>query len=167
MLLIRSEPCRHSTYPTPRNPKAISSTTTTALFLFLSAWRWLLWLPAQFFRQCPSVRASTSKIGSLVHNCAEPIQLGPLYRGPLFTPSPEGAEMKFVLFIAAAVILVRDPSGKWADDPLQPWFESLRNKAGLYCCLKADAHPLDDGQWDCFPPRRVDCCACRYSNFRS
>jgi len=75
--------------------------------------------------------------------------------------------MKFVLFIAAAVILVRDPSGKWADDPLQPWFESLRNKAGLYCCLKADAHPLDDGQWDCFPPRRVDCCACRYSNFRS
>ena len=56
--------------------------------------------------------------------------------------------MKFVLFIAAAVILVRDPSGKWAHDPLRPWFESLRNKAGLYCCLKADGHPLDDGQWD-------------------
>jgi hypothetical protein len=56
--------------------------------------------------------------------------------------------MKFALFIAAAIILVRDPTGKWADDPLQPWFESLRNKAGLYCCAKADGHPLDEGEWD-------------------
>jgi len=31
---------------------------------------------------------------------------------------------------------------------LQPWFESLRNKAGLYCCAKADGHPLDEGDWD-------------------
>ncbi len=56
--------------------------------------------------------------------------------------------MKFVLFIAAAVILVRDPAGKWAGDPLQPWFDSLRNQAGLYCCARADGHPLDDGEWD-------------------
>ena len=56
--------------------------------------------------------------------------------------------MKFVLFIAAAVILVRDPTGKWAGDPLQPWFESLRNKAGLYCCAEADGHPLDEAEWD-------------------
>jgi len=56
--------------------------------------------------------------------------------------------MKFVLFIAAAVILTRDPTGKWAGDPLQPWFESLRNRAGLYCCAKADGHPLDDDEWD-------------------
>ena len=56
--------------------------------------------------------------------------------------------MKLVLFIAAAVILVRDPTGKWAGDPLQPWFESLRNKTGLYCCAQADGHPLDDGEWD-------------------
>ena len=55
--------------------------------------------------------------------------------------------MRFLLF-AAAVVLVRDPSGKWAGDSLQPWLESLRNKAGLYCCAKADGHPLDDGQWD-------------------
>ena len=56
--------------------------------------------------------------------------------------------MKFVLFIAAVIILVRDPTGKWAGDPLQPWFESLRNKAGLYCCARADGHPPDDGEWD-------------------
>ena len=55
--------------------------------------------------------------------------------------------MRFLL-LAAAVILVRDPTGKWAGDPLQPWFESLRNKAGLYCCAKADGHPLDEGEWD-------------------
>ena len=55
--------------------------------------------------------------------------------------------MRFLL-LAAAVILVRDPTGKWAGDPLQPWFKSLRNKAGLYCCAKADGHPVDDGDWD-------------------
>jgi hypothetical protein len=38
--------------------------------------------------------------------------------------------------LAAAVILVRDPTGKWAGNPLQPWFESLRSKLGLYCCAK-------------------------------
>jgi hypothetical protein len=54
--------------------------------------------------------------------------------------------MKLVLLLAAAVILIRDPTGKWARDPLQPWFESLRNKVGQYCCAKADGHPLDDGQ---------------------
>jgi hypothetical protein len=52
------------------------------------------------------------------------------------------------LLLAGAVLLVRDPTGKWAGDPLQPWFESLRNKAGLYCCSKADGHPLNDGEWD-------------------
>ena len=56
--------------------------------------------------------------------------------------------MKLTLLLAAAVILIRDPTGKWANDPLQPWFESLRNKAGLYCCAKADGHPLDEGEWD-------------------
>ena len=52
------------------------------------------------------------------------------------------------LLLAAAVILIRDPTGKWVGDPLQPWFESLRNKAGMYCCAKADGRPLDDGEWD-------------------
>jgi hypothetical protein len=50
--------------------------------------------------------------------------------------------MKLALLFAAAVILIRDPTGKWAGDPLQPWFESLQNSA------RADGHPLDDGEWD-------------------
>ena len=56
--------------------------------------------------------------------------------------------MRFPLLLVAAVILVRDPTGKWAGDPLQPWFQSLRNKTGLYCCARADGHPVDDGEWD-------------------
>ena len=56
--------------------------------------------------------------------------------------------MRFALLLAAAVILVRDPTGKWAGNPLQPWFEALRNKVGLYCCAEADGHPLDEGEWD-------------------
>jgi hypothetical protein len=55
--------------------------------------------------------------------------------------------MRFLL-LAAAVILIRDPTGKWAGDPLQSWFQSLRNNGGMYCCAKADGHPLDDGEWD-------------------
>jgi hypothetical protein len=56
--------------------------------------------------------------------------------------------MKLALLLAAAVILIRDPTGKWAGDPLQPWFESLQNSLGRYCCAEADGHPLDEGQWD-------------------
>jgi hypothetical protein len=56
--------------------------------------------------------------------------------------------MRLALLLAAAVILIRDPTGKWANDPLQPWFQSLQNKDGLYRCARADGHPLDDGEWD-------------------
>jgi hypothetical protein len=59
-----------------------------------------------------------------------------------------GYNVRFPLLLVAAVILVRDPTGKWAGDPLQPWFESLRNKTGLYCCARADGHPVADGEWD-------------------
>ena len=52
------------------------------------------------------------------------------------------------LLLAAAVLLVRDPTGKWAANPLQPWFDSLRSKDGRLCCSIADGHPLDDGEWD-------------------
>jgi hypothetical protein len=48
--------------------------------------------------------------------------------------------MRFLL-LAAAVTLVRDPTGKSAGDPLQPWFDSLRNKVGLFCCANADGYP--------------------------
>jgi hypothetical protein len=60
--------------------------------------------------------------------------------------STGGRRMRFALLLAVAVILVRDPTGKWVGDPLQPWFESLHNKAGLYCCSKADGQSLDDGE---------------------
>jgi hypothetical protein len=56
--------------------------------------------------------------------------------------------MRLALLLATAAILIRDPTGKWAGDPLQPWFESLRNKVGKYCCTEADGHPLDEGEWD-------------------
>jgi hypothetical protein len=56
--------------------------------------------------------------------------------------------VRLALLLAAAVLLVRDPTGKWANDPLQPWFESLRNKNGLSCCARADGRPLDEGEWD-------------------
>ena len=56
--------------------------------------------------------------------------------------------MKLALLLAAAVILIRDPTGKWANDPLQPWFQSLKSKDGLYCCAKADGHPLEESEWD-------------------
>ena len=56
--------------------------------------------------------------------------------------------MRLALLLAAAVILIRDPTGKWANGPLQPWFQSLQSKDGLYCCARADGHPLDDGEWD-------------------
>jgi hypothetical protein len=56
--------------------------------------------------------------------------------------------VRLALLLAAAVILVRDPTGKWAGDPLQPWFQSLQNKTGNYCCAEADGYPLDEGEWD-------------------
>ena len=67
---------------------------------------------------------------------------------PVLECGNEGTGMRLALLLAAAVILVRDPTGKWAGDPLQPWFQSLQGKNGLYCCARADGHPLDDGEWD-------------------
>ena len=56
--------------------------------------------------------------------------------------------MRVALLLAAAVILIRDPTGKWANEPLRPWFEALKNKTGLVCCAEADGHPLDESEWD-------------------
>jgi hypothetical protein len=44
--------------------------------------------------------------------------------------------MRVALLLAAAVILVRDPTGKWAADPFQPWFESLRISLGFIAVPK-------------------------------
>jgi hypothetical protein len=59
-----------------------------------------------------------------------------------------GEAVKFTLLLAAAVILVRDPTGKWAGSPLEPWFQSLQNKHGRYCCAEADGRALEEGEWD-------------------
>ena len=56
--------------------------------------------------------------------------------------------MRLALLLAAGPILIRDPTGKWAGDPLHSWFEHLHNQAGQFCCAEADGHPLDDGEWD-------------------
>ena len=56
--------------------------------------------------------------------------------------------MRLALLLAAAVILIRDPTGKWAGDPLRPWFAALKNKSGQVCCAEADGHPLDESEWD-------------------
>ena len=56
--------------------------------------------------------------------------------------------MRLALLLAAGVILIRDPTGKWAGTPLQSWFESLRSKTGNYCCAEADGHSLDESEWD-------------------
>jgi hypothetical protein len=42
--------------------------------------------------------------------------------------------MRFTLLLAAAVILIRDPTGEWAGDPLQSWFESLRKAWTVLLC---------------------------------
>ena len=56
--------------------------------------------------------------------------------------------MRLALLLAAAVILTRDPTGKWAGGPLEPWFQSLQNNLGRNCCSEAAGHPLNEGEWD-------------------
>ena len=62
-----------------------------------------------------------------------------------FLPGLGKIGMKLGLLLAAAVILIRDPTGKWAKDPLEPWFQSLQNNLGGYCCAEADGQPARRG----------------------
>jgi hypothetical protein len=66
----------------------------------------------------------------------------------MYRPRDAVAALGFILTtLTPAQLLARD-DGRFADTPLKAWFESLRNKAGFYCCSKADGHPLDDGDGD-------------------
>ena len=47
--------------------------------------------------------------------------------------------MRLTLLLAAAVILVRDPTGKWAGNPLQPWFEYRVFVQGEWIVVPDDA----------------------------
>lgn len=38
--------------------------------------------------------------------------------------------------------------GRYANSPMKPWFESLRNKDGVQCCDVADGMALSDVDWD-------------------
>jgi hypothetical protein len=60
--------------------------------------------------------------------------------------------MKFLtgIFISAALIttsIARD-DGRYADSPLKPWFNQLRDSDGISCCDVADGVRLSDVQWD-------------------
>ena len=44
--------------------------------------------------------------------------------------------MKLALLLLALAFQVRD-DGRFADNPLKPWFDSLRSAKG-YCCSEAD-----------------------------
>jgi len=59
------------------------------------------------------------------------------WEGGSCSSTTEQDVMRFALLLGAAVILIRDPTGKWASDPLQPWFQSSQSKDGLYCCASA------------------------------
>jgi len=48
--------------------------------------------------------------------------------------------------------------GRYAQSPLKPWFDSLRDKNGIGCCSDADGIKLDDPEWRC---ERADRCFVR------
>lgn len=41
----------------------------------------------------------------------------------------------------------RDLEGKHSNDPLKPWFDSLKNKSGVGCCADADGAVVKDVDW--------------------
>jgi len=60
--------------------------------------------------------------------------------------------MRLALLLAAAVILIRDPTGKWANDPLRPWFRPLIASL-VFCAVSAAAAiAMDRGQFANVPP---------------
>ncbi len=52
--------------------------------------------------------------------------------------------MAIILFVL--FLLVRD-DGRYADNPLKPWFDSLASKKGM-CCSFADGKSIQDVDWD-------------------
>src|SRR6516164_6662447 len=60
--------------------------------------------------------------------------------------------MRLARLLAAAVILIRDPTGKWANDPLRPWFRPLIASL-VFCAVSAAAAiTMDRGQFANVPP---------------
>lgn len=53
------------------------------------------------------------------------------------------------ILVLAFIVTARagDPTGKYANSPLKPWFDQLRSRKGL-CCSYTDGFPLMDEDWD-------------------
>jgi len=45
-------------------------------------------------------------------------------------------------------VMARDRDGRYADSPLKPWFDSLKDKNGAPCCSDADGNVIADADWD-------------------
>src|ERR1041385_65046 len=60
----------------------------------------------------------------------------------------KSAFLALALFLSASPALARDPDGRYANSPLQQWFNSLRNKNSIPCCDTADGMRLEDVDWD-------------------
>jgi hypothetical protein len=62
--------------------------------------------------------------------------------------------MLAILRVFAAFVLLTScfahahDDGRYANSPMKPWFESLRNKNGIQCCDVADGMALSDVDWD-------------------
>lgn len=52
----------------------------------------------------------------------------------------------FLCFICSENALARD-DGSHANDPLKPWFNSLKDKGGVSCCADADGAIVKDVDW--------------------
>jgi len=69
--------------------------------------------------------------------------------------------MRLTLLLAAAVILIHDPTGKWANDPLRPWFRPLIASL-VFCAVSATANvPPEVREWfeHLRSPNGVPCCS--------
>lgn len=53
----------------------------------------------------------------------------------------------FVFMMGVELALARDPDGRYADNPLKPWFDGLRSGEGP-CCSDADGNVVIDGDWE-------------------
>src|SRR5215469_229186 len=57
--------------------------------------------------------------------------------------------MKYIwlLVLLLSPAWARD-DGRWADSPLKPWFDTLKNQSRGMCCSFADGQRIDDVDWD-------------------
>jgi hypothetical protein len=52
-----------------------------------------------------------------------------------------------ILLLLCGSALARD-DGRYAQSPLKPWFDQLKNGRGVPCCSDADGSALSDVDWE-------------------